>query len=312
MLILSQNLYIQLDAIVNDSSSALLARAYLDPATRLAYILGTGINAAIHLPIASLDPSKFSARSLPKETAITHVLTNTEFSMYGKDIFPTTRWDELLNSHHILPDYQPFEYLVAGGYMGEIVRLVMIEAIQHTGLFNGILPPSLTTPYTLETKILAQIETDPSPSLSTTRVILHKLHPSIKKPTLTDAHFVRQTILSVTSRSIAYFATGVHALSSSLQDMEQKAGLEDNLDHITIGCDGSVINKYPGYMDRAQGLLDMMKLVEDWDPQGAGLVAKPKKRVILERTVESAVLGAGVAGAMAAAAGAADENGVVA
>lgn len=290
MLTLPQNVNVRLDSIVNDSSSTLLARAYLDPATRLAYILGTGINAAIYLPIAALDQSKFASRSLPQDAGITHVLTNTEFSMYGKNIFPTTPWDELLNKKHILPDYQPFEYLVAGGYMGEIVRLVMVEAAKTAGLFGGLLPPSLLTPYILDTKTLAQIETDNSDLMVKARTLLHRQHPSHQKPSFDDAYFIRQTIRSVSSRSIAYFTTGVHALSSLLQDLEEKAGLRDDLDHISIGCDGSVINKYPGYMDRAQDTLDRMIATENIG----------RKRVILERTQESAVLGAGIAGAMAA------------
>jgi len=279
-----------LAAIVNDSSSTLLARAYLDPATRLAYILGTGTNAAIYLPITSLGPSKFASRSLPNDIGITHVLTNTEFSMYGKNIFPTTRWDGLLNSSHILPNYQPFEYLVAGGYMGEIVRLIIVEATKTAGLFRGSLPPSLTPQYVLDTKFLAQIERDTSDTLATTCTLLHQHHPTNRFPSFNDATFIRQTIRFVSRRSIAYLTTGVHALSSLLQDLESKAGLENDLDHISIGCDGSVINKYPGYMDRAQDTLDEMAAIE-----GLG-----RKRVILERTQKSAVLGAGVAAAMAA------------
>ena len=286
----AQEVNVRLDAIVNDSSSTLLARAYLDPATRLACILGTGMNAAIHLPIASLDPSKFASRSLPQDTNITHVLTNTELSMYGKKVFPSTRWDASLNSKHIMPNYQPFEYLIAGGYMGEIIRLIIIEATRTAGLFDGSLPASLEVPYTLDTKTLAQIETDNSNYLGTTRSLLCDRFAFSRIPSLGDAHFIRQTILSVTSRSIAYFTSGIHALSSLLQEMETKAGLQDGLDHITIGCDGSVINKYPNYMDRAQDALDSMIALE----------VPGRKRVILERTQESAVLGAGVAGAMAA------------
>lgn len=257
----------------------------------MACILGTGMNAAMHLPIESLHPSKFASRSLPSDAGITHVLTNTEFSMYGKNAFPTTQWDELLNSKHILPDYQPYEYLIAGGYMGEIVRLIIVEATERAGLFGGSLPPSLMSQYVLDTKYLAQIEVDTSESLSTTRTLLHQHHPTSQPPTFSDAFFIRQTIKLISSRSIAYFTTGIHALSSLLQDLENKAGQQDDLDHISIGCDGSVINKYPGYIDRAQAMLDEM--IEN---EGLG-----RKDVDLERTQDSAVLGAAVAGAMAAA-----------
>lgn len=130
-----------MDAIVNDSSSALLARAYLDPTSRLAVILGTGVNAAIHLPIAALDASKFGSRTMSPDRDTAYVLTNTELSMFGQHILPMTRWDEHLNNSHMHPNYQPLEYFIAGGYMGEIVRLIICEATATAGLFNGSVLP---------------------------------------------------------------------------------------------------------------------------------------------------------------------------
>lgn len=104
-------------------------------------ILGTGVNAAIHLPIVSLDPSKFGPRTIPPDTDTAFVLTNTELSMYGKNIVPMTRWDEQLNNNNMHPNYQPFEYLIAGAYLGEIVRLIIQEATARVGLFSGSVVP---------------------------------------------------------------------------------------------------------------------------------------------------------------------------
>jgi len=270
-----------------------LSRAYVDPSTRLAVIFGTGLNAAIHLPITSLNKSKLGSRILPENGETTHVLVNTELSMFGKSIFSTTRWDDLLNRNHILPDYQPLEYLISGGYMGEIVRLILIEATESAGLFGGELPPSLRTPYVLDTRTLAAIELDTSPSLTNSRFLLQDRHPSANLPTYFDLDFIRRTIQAVSCRSSAYFTAGVHALSSLLNDLENHDSLQnqlDLLDHVSIGCDGSVINKYPGFMATSQEIID--KLVE-MDTNGM-------KRVVLEKTVDSAVLGAGVAVAMAA------------
>lgn len=284
--IASQNLNVRLDAIVNDSSSALLARAYLDPDTRLATILGTGMNAAVHLPIAALDSSKFRSRSLPFGT-FTHVLTNTELSMFGKDIFPTTSWDESLNATHLLPDYQPFEYLIAGKYIGEIVRLIVVEATITAGLFDGVIVPSLAdTTYTVDTKDLASIDADTSPELAASRALFHQRYPSPRLPSESDMLFVKDIVRRVTARSIAYFGVGIHALTVLLQKLESV-----DMNHITIGCDGSIINKYPDYMERVQATLDQMM---GFDHLHKGM------RVSLERTTDSAVLGAAVAAAMAA------------
>lgn len=281
-----QKLNVRLAAIINDSSSALLARAYLDPATRLATILGTGMNAAVHLPIDSLSSSKFQSRSPPLGIN-THVLTNTELSMFGKNIFPTTRWDNILNAEHILPDYQPFEYLVSGKYIGEIVRLIIVEATQKAGLFDGLLSPSLkNTPYTIDTKDLAFIDIDTSHGLIASRALFHQQHPSLHLPSERDIIFIRDVVRRVSTRSITYFTVGIHALTALLQRLDTI-----DMDHITIGCDGSIINKYPGYLERSQAIIDQM--IESDHLHG-------EMRITLERTTDSAVLGAAVAAAMAA------------
>lgn len=281
-----QKLNVRLDAIVNDSSSALLARAYLDPSTRLATILGTGMNAAVHLPIDALDSSKFQSRSQPPGVS-THVLTNTELSMFGKNIFPTSRWDDVLNAAHILPDYQPFEYLIAGKYIGEIVRLIIVEAAQTVGLFEELLSTSLAiTPYTVDTKDMAFIDIDTSHGLAASRSRFHERYSSPHLPKERDMVFIKDVVRRVSMRSVAYFTVGIHALTTLLRKLETV-----NIDQVTIGCDGSIINKYPGYMERAQATLDQM--IESDNPQG-------KTRVTLERTEDSAVLGAAVAVALAA------------
>ncbi|KAL8949530.1 MAG: hypothetical protein Q9222_004367 [Ikaeria aurantiellina] len=283
------NLNIRLDAIVNDSSAAVLSRAYVDPSTRLAVILGTGLNAAIHLPVSSLHDSKFGARQFPTWVETTHVLVNTELSMFGKTAFPITRWDEYLNANHILPDYQPMEYLIAGGYLGEILRLIIIEAIETAGLFDGRIAPSLLVPYSIDTHTLAMIEADTYPSLSPSCKAFQEKYQLIHSPTPMEMHFIRLVIISISHRSQGYFTAAIYALSTLLDETRQ-GNAEDDLDHICIGCDGSVINKYPGYMKKSQALLDQLVVTE----QDIG-----RKRIVLESAGESAVLGAGVAVAMA-------------
>jgi hexokinase len=158
VLTILQNLPVRLEAIVNDSSATLLSQAYRNPSTRLALILGTGTNAAIHLPVSSLASSKYGTRPQAWHDEATHVLVNTELSMFGKNVLPVTRWDEDLNRNHMRPDFQPFEHLVSGRYLGEIVRLILVEAIRTAGLFGGETPARLAEPYALDTGTLAAIE----------------------------------------------------------------------------------------------------------------------------------------------------------
>ena len=210
--------------------------------------------------------------------------------MFGKQAYPTTRWDDIVNNNHLMPNYQPMEYLIAGGYMGELVRLIVLEATKSVGLLGGKMPPSLTTHYTLDARTLAAIETDRTPSLASSRKLFHGCHPNIAAPNPNDMYFIQQVTRAVSQRSCAYAAAAIHALASLLQDTDETREVASSkMSSINIGCDGSIINKYPNYMDRVQEWLDNMTRL-----QGSN-----RKSIVLEKTVEPAVSGAGVAVAMA-------------
>jgi len=153
-----RGLYVQLSAIVNDSSATLLSEAYLTPSTRFGLILGTGVNIAVHLPVATIRPPKYGDRPQAWYEEASHVIVNTELGMFGKGILPLTRWDRQLLDSHPRPDFQPLEHLVSGFYIGEVCRLALLEAIETAGLFGGIVPPSLLVPYSLDTETLSLIE----------------------------------------------------------------------------------------------------------------------------------------------------------
>lgn len=250
--------------------------------------------------------------------------------MFGRDVFPTTRWDDQLNRQHLRPDFQPLEYLVAGRYMSEIVRLILAEASMTADLFGGQFPLSLADEYSLGTHTLAAIHQDTSESLSLSCQQFQKVHPlssssslssasaSSPSPSFSDMRFIRQVIRSVSYRSVAYVTAGIHALTGLLDEIEAGAP-DDQHQHPRprerqhyrhhVGCDGSVITKYPGYMTMSQEMLDQL-IALDVDRNGPGQAGKrerererePKRRrrnrVVLDKTDNSTLLGAGVACAL--------------
>jgi hexokinase len=151
-------LNVQLDAIINDGQATLMTRAYQDEAVCFGLILGTGTNMAINLPTKAFAASKFRDRPQIWHDVAENVVVNTEMSMFGQHVLPMTRWDEHLNKHHTLPDFQPLEYMIGGRYLGELVRLVLVEAIQTIDLFGGRFPEGFLEPYTLETSTTAAFE----------------------------------------------------------------------------------------------------------------------------------------------------------
>ena len=272
-----------MDSIVNDSSATLLSRAYEDPSTRFAVILGTGFNISVHLPVSSLASTKYKGYPQTWLDEATHVLVNTECSMFGKNVFPTTRWDDQLNDTHVRPDFQPFEHMISGRYLGEIVRLIIVEAVRTAGLFSGEMPENLSEPYSLDTGTIAAMEMDHSKHYTNATALFQQRHHLSKPPTYNDIHFIRQVSQLVSHRAAAFLATGIHALWA-LRTQSEGLALEA-AGHMSIGCNGSVIEKYPFFKELCQSHLDELTT-------GSG--AAPKS-ISLEIALESAIFGAAVA-----------------
>ncbi|KAI4707166.1 hypothetical protein J4E89_008105 [Alternaria sp. Ai002NY15] len=277
-----RGLPVHMDSIINDSSATLLSRAYEDPSTRFAVILGTGFNISVHLPVSSLATTKYKGYPQQWLNEATHVLVNTECSMFGKGVFPTTRWDEQLNDAHMRPDFQPFEHMISGRYIGEIVRLILVEAVQKAGLFSGEIPDQLAETYTLDTGTLAAMEMDDSKNLTSATALFQSKHPLSKPPTYNDIQFVRQVSQLVSHRAAAFLATGIHALWALRTESE---GLTPaSAGRMSIGCNGSVIEKYPCFRELCQSHLHELTAASGAEPNS----------VSLEIAVESAIYGAAV------------------
>lgn len=271
-----------MESIVNDSSATLLSRAYEDPTTRFAVILGTGFNIAAHLPVSALSKTKY--RNYPSKwlDEASHVLVNTELSMFGGGIFPITRWDEQLKQAHTQPDFQPFEQLISGRYLGEIVRLIIAEAVRTAGLFSGELPQKLNRPYSLDTGTLAQVEMDESKDFAAAISLFQSKHSLSKPPCYNDIYFVRQVSQLVSHRAAAYLAAGIHALWSLR--LESEGLTPATAGHMAIGCNGSVIEKYPSFRELCQSHLDELTTASGAEEHS----------IALEIAVESAIFGAAV------------------
>lgn len=279
----SQGLNIRIDALVNDSCAALLSRAYVEPSTTMSLILGTGTNMAAHLPVSCLGASKLQDRDSTWLSQAERVTINTEISMFGKDILPKTRWDDLLNRSHDLPDFQPLEYLTTGRYLGEILRLIILEAVETAGLFKGRFPSSLMGKYSLDTAVLAVIEGDSSRDLKKSSAYLQGILGLDLPPTATEMTFLRLAAQSISRRAAAYIAVAIHALWA----VERKVGATGR-SRTTIACNGTVIGKYAGFRSRCESYIsDIIK----YDAEGG----QADSEVYLEMADDAAILGAAVA-----------------
>ena len=140
---------VQIVAIVNDTVATLISFAHQVKASpqrkaAMGLIVGTGSNATIPLKLSSLNAGK----RLKAETVANgdvnsleeKILVNTEWSINGtagplRELNLITRWDKSLDDAGILPGFQPFEYMTAGRYLGELGRLIILDYLT-TQLIN--------------------------------------------------------------------------------------------------------------------------------------------------------------------------------
>lgn len=307
-----RGIHVELAAIVNDSTAALLSEAYLNSSTRFGLILGTGVNIAVHLPVPTIGREKFGDRPASWFEKASHVIVNTELGMFGKGILPVTRWDVALNEAHLRPNFQPLEHLVSGCYLGEVCRLILLEAIDTTGLFGGVVPPSLLLPYSLDTETLSFIEAyvadlvscgsiqtpqvtdfshrDTSTSLESSITLFKSRHPSPVEPTPADIAFTQTLASYISRRSSAVVAASLFALWEFKNEAESEhpninSSTELSMDNHVVAFNGSVIEHYPHYLQNCQGYID-------------GLLASTKGKSGTMKLVgakESSLLGAAVA-----------------
>jgi hexokinase len=172
-------------------------------------------------------------------------------------------------------------------------------------------------PYSLDTAIVAYIEGDTTPSLAPSAALLQKEHTFHLTPSVKDLAFLRAVCTCVSKRAAGYLATAIHSVwslrnnaefpttSATVSAVTKNEPLAQEVTvtefeaptrNLAIACDGTVINKYPGFRDQCQAYLDLLSRTTD---SLAGL--ENVSSISLELAHESAIFGAAVAVAISVA-----------
>ena len=113
--------------------------------------------------------------------------------------------------------------------------------------------------------------------------LFQSLHLLSKPPSYDDIQFVRQVSQLVSHRAAAFLAAGIHSLWTLRIQSEGLTPAQAG--RMAIGCNGSVIEKYPSFRGLCQSHLDELTTASGAD----------KDSINLEVAVESAIFGAAVA-----------------
>lgn len=141
-------LKINVESIINDSLAVYAAGSFIDSNTKLAMVLGTGLNFCCQL--ATLD----RIHDLKHLGSEEELLFNSETSLFGQEMVEpfATKYDCIIDSRfgavpgfapHMSLDpetnaiFQPSELLASGRYLPELVRLVFVELVEKGELFTN-------------------------------------------------------------------------------------------------------------------------------------------------------------------------------
>ncbi|KAJ9667765.1 hexokinase [Coniosporium apollinis] len=242
---------IVLAALVNDTTGTLIASAYTDTDVKIGCIFGTGCNAAYMEECGKIP--KLAHMNLPPDLPMA---INCEWGAFDNEhkVLPRTPYDVIIDKESPRPGQQAFEKMIAGLYLGEIFRLVLLDLHDTGHIFEGQDMSKLKKPYSLDSSFLSAIEEDPFENLQETADMFQNKLSIV--PTRPECELTRRLSELIGTRAARLSSCGVAAICK-----------HKKWDTCHVGADGSVFNKYTHFKARgAQALREIL----DWPKSKRG------------------------------------------
>lgn len=135
----------------------MIASAYTDTKMKIGCIFGTGCNAAYMEEVGSIP--KLAHMGLHPDTPMA---INCEWGAFDNEhkVLPRTEFDIAIDRDSPRPGQQAFEKMIAGLYLGEIFRLVLLDLHDNkeVHIFEGQDVSLLRKAYSLDSSFLSNVE----------------------------------------------------------------------------------------------------------------------------------------------------------
>ncbi|KAI3326932.1 glucokinase [Xylariaceae sp. AK1471] len=270
------HLPVKVAALVNDTVGTLMARSYTSPgktATLLGAIFGTGTNGAYVEKITNLQ--KAVDGDYDKSTG--QMVINTEWGSFDNqlNVLPITPYDLQLDRESVNPGIQMFEKRVSGMFLGEIVRLAVVD-LHHNSTVSLFKDDNSSTndwksttsigedsglfkQWGLDSSLMSIAAADSTPKLSILRQEL-KSQLQIYSASIEDAQAFKDIAYAVGRRAARLSAVALGGI------VIQSGRLKETKDEpVDIGADGSLVEHYPFFRDMIQ---ETFKVIEGIGAEG--------------------------------------------
>lgn len=250
--------FVKIVALTNDTVGTLLSHCYASEGGSLCSgeisepiigcIFGTGTNGCYSEEISKIKKLPADVRGKLVSEGKTHMVVNTEWGSFDNEckVLPTTKYDiDVDQKFSANPGFHLFEKRVSGMYLGEILRNILVDLHSRGLIFSQYgsydqLPHRLKTPLDLSSEVLSHIEIDDSHDLSETELSLLQ---SLRLPTnVSERKAIRKLVRAISRRSAYLSAVPIAAILTKTGALNKRYHGE-----VEIGCDGSVVEYYPGF-----------------------------------------------------------------
>ncbi|CCH63007.1 hypothetical protein TBLA_0I03540 [Henningerozyma blattae CBS 6284] len=275
-------------ALINDTTGTLVASLYSDPDTKMGVIFGTGVNGAYYDMVKNIP--KLEGKLADDIPANAPFAINCEYGSFDNEhvALPRTKYDVMVDEQSPRPGQQTFEKMSSGYYLGELLRLVLVDLHAQGFILKDQDLTKLNVPYCMDTSYPSRFEDDPFENLENVAEIFEKDFGI--KTTSPERKLIRKLSEAIGLRSARLSVCGIAAIC-------QKMGYETG----HIAADGSIFKMYPGFPEKAAlGLKDIygwketdpkkmpLRLVDAEDGSGAGaaiIAALAEKRLAAGKSV---------------------------
>lgn len=245
---------VEVVALINDTTGTLVASLYSDPETKMGVIFGTGVNGAYYDVVKDIPKLEGKlADDIPPESVMA---INCEYGSFDNEhvALPRTKYDIQIDEESPRPGQQTFEKMTSGYYLGELLRLAMLDLNEQGFILKDQDLTKLKKPYIMDTSYPARIEEDPFENLENTQELLQK--DLGLETTVQERKIIRRICEAIGTRAARLSVCGIAAIC-------QKRGYESG----HIAADGSVWQRYPNFKEKAhQALKDIYGWTET-DPK---------------------------------------------